>query len=102
MLEALVVQILLGVGFLLVISTQIYAKFNKGRAAKTVPKPANANRESTVGQYGIASRIGNVAGHLLILSVVLNIFLFNFIRQYIPRFNRLDFTITPSMKKKRS
>jgi protein-S-isoprenylcysteine O-methyltransferase Ste14 len=90
MLESLVVQILLGMGFLLMISTLIYAKFNKGRATKTAPKPANVNRENTVGQYGIASRIGNVAGHLLILSVILNIFFFNFIRQYVPR---LDFAV---------
>jgi len=90
MLEALVVQILLGVGFLLMISVLIYAKSNKEHVAKTAPKPANANQESTVGQYRIASRIGNMAGHLQFLFVMLNLLLYNFISQYVPR---LDFAV---------
>src|SRR5512136_1061942 len=90
MLEALVVQILLGVGFLLMISVLIYAKSNKKHVAKTAPKPATTNQESTVGQYRIASRIGNMGGHLLFLFVMLNLFLYNFISQYVPR---LDFAV---------
>jgi protein-S-isoprenylcysteine O-methyltransferase Ste14 len=90
MLEALVVQILLGVEFFLAILMPIYARYNKNRATKTARKPVNANQENTVGQYRIMSQIGNIAGHLLFLYGILNIFLFNFFSRYVPR---LDFAV---------
>lgn len=85
----MVVQILLGLGFLLSICATVYAKINKTRRQKVAPKQSNINQKSTVGQTRIISRIASVAGHLIFVLVILNIFLFGYISQYIPR---LDFS----------
>lgn len=87
MLDPLVIQILLGMGFLLLMTTQIYIKVHKDRATKTARKPASANQESTVGQYRIFARVGAAAGSLLSFFVILNIFFLTFIRQYVPHFD---------------
>ena len=92
MLDPLVVQILLGVGFFLLISTQIYIKVHKDRAVKTTRKPGSGNQESTVGQYRVIARVGAAAGSLLSFFVILNIFFLTFIRQYVPHFDISVFT----------
>ena len=45
------------------------------------------------GQYRIISRIGNIAGSLLFIFVIINIFLFNFVSEYIPHLDLDDLTM---------
>ena len=92
MLSPLVIQILLSVGFLLFIFTQIYAIVAKNREISIVPRPVSANQKSTMGQYRIISRIGNIAGNLLGVFVIINMFFYNFMGQYIPHLDLAVFS----------
>ncbi len=62
MLQALIIQIMLVVGCILFLVTQLFAKFNKDRMVKAQSQQKSTNEESTKGQYRIISRIGNIAG----------------------------------------
>jgi protein-S-isoprenylcysteine O-methyltransferase Ste14 len=92
MFSPLIIEILLAVGFLLFSFTQIFAVVNKKHALKNAPEPANTQQKSTMGQYRIISRMGNIAGDLLGIFVILNIFFFNFISRYIPHLNLAAFS----------
>ena len=92
MLDPLIVQILLGVGFLLLTSTQVYIAIHKKRSAKAARKTESASHESTQGQYRIIARVGATVGNLISLYVILNIFFLTFIRQYVPHFDLSAFT----------
>jgi protein-S-isoprenylcysteine O-methyltransferase Ste14 len=89
-LGPLIVQVLLGLGFLVLICTQIYAEINKNHSRKVARKQHGSKRKNTIGKYRMMSRIANVAGNLISFFALVYIFLSNYISKY---FFPLDFSV---------